>query len=213
MAKADNPICPAKVENTKIKEFNNYQQLKNFKDIEKYLNLNNMKFLSAYQIVDDEKIVAIINYFSEEDNTYYNLYTDETPEIKFVSTQTEEKNKDKTFKLYSWNGVDFDNSFSISVDNNNKEKNFKLNKRSTGKEVAFSWACLFSSKIACISASVAGGVIGAGITGGWGAAVGPLMGWACSFVFGKLVETYGSKEYGCTLFKNGKLTWDCINNG
>lgn len=43
--------------------------------------------------------------------------------------------------------------------------------------------------------------------------IGPLMKLACNFVFGKLVETYGSKEYGCSLFKNGKLTWRYINNG
>lgn len=213
IAKANNLTCLAKIENNKIKEFNNYKQLKNFKDIEEYLNLNNMKFSSAYQIEGDEKIVAIINYFNEEDNTYYNLYTDETPEIKFVSTQKEEKNKDKTFKLYSWNGIEFDNSFSITVDENGKEKNFKLSKRSTGKELALSWACLFSSKIACISASVAGGVLGAGVGGFVGSMVGPLMGTACSIVFGKLVETFGSKEYGCTLIKNGKLTWDYLNNG
>lgn len=61
-------------------------------------------------------------------------------------------------------------------------------------KAALAWACLFSSKVACVGA--AGGAM---LIGPWGAAItGSVAGSACEMLFITLVEKYGGKDASCS---------------
>lgn len=168
--------------------------IKNLDALLENLNQSTEDVISSVWL-DEEVKSGVINLYNEDEDKYYNLYIEEDA-ITYYSTQyyVDESKEEALFELYS---VKEDNStvheFTSSIDKDTGEVEHNIMAKSTDDKV-YKWACIFSSRIACIAAA---GTLGFGVAGPFGATAATF---ACGYVFGTLVEKYGSKDAACKLF-------------
>lgn len=158
------------------------------------LDQNTENIISSYWL-DESVKSGVINLFDSKENKYYNLYI-EKDLITYYSTQyyVNEKTEDANFELYTvTENNDFIHEFTSTIVKETGEVTHQIQPFSTSNAV-YKWACIFSSRIACIAAA---GTLGFGVAGPFGATAAVA---ACSYVFGTLIEKYGSKDAACSIF-------------
>lgn len=184
-------------ESTSAKENNQIvlSQIENFESIIESLSQKSTDIISSYWL-DPSVKSGVINIHNKKEGKYYNLYV-EGDSITYYSTQyhvNDKKDSDANFELYSVDeNNNFTHEFTSTIVKETGEVHHAIAKASTSNTV-YKWACIFSSRIACIAAA---GTLGFGIAGPFGATAAVV---ACGYVFGTLVEKYGSKDAACKIF-------------
>lgn len=197
-----NSLSEAKEQDEQVKtEKLDLSSVKNLDEVLKNLNLSKNDVLDeSYRIPSDN--TAIVNVEDKDNSSFYNLYV-EGDKITSYSTQQSVNNNKAEFNLYDMNGEII---YTSVVDENGQEvsestpaaNDTKVRESGNVNKAALAWACLFSSKVACVGAA-AGVAGGAMLIGPWGAAItGSAAGSACEMLFTTLVEKYGGKDAACS---------------
>ncbi|WP_413364558.1 hypothetical protein [Lysinibacillus sp. 3P01SB] len=171
-----------------------FSKIKNYESLLVTLLQNEEDIISAYWL-DEAVKSGVINIYNKKEDKYYNLYVEEDS-INYYSVQyyVDKESGDANFELYSVgeNNV-ITHEYTSTILKETGEVNHTIGTYSSSNAV-YKWACIFSSRIACIAAA---GTLGFGVAGPFGATAATL---ACGYVFGTLVEKYGSKEAACKIF-------------
>ncbi|HDR7915146.1 TPA: hypothetical protein QCY05_004374 [Bacillus wiedmannii] len=168
-------------------------KIKNFNDVLDSLSQDKKDIISSFWF--DETIKSgVINIYNKDENKYYNLYV-EKDRITYYSTQyyIDSKKEDANFELYSINKDNsFEYEFTSSIVKETGQVQHSMAKAAVSNSV-YKWACIFSSRVACVAAA---GTLGFGVAGPFGATAAVA---ACGYLFGTLVEKYGSKGAACKI--------------
>lgn len=172
----------------------NLSTIKNVNAVLNELSQNENDIISSYWL-DETVKNGVINIHNEKEDKYYNFYI-ENNLITYYSVQyyIDENNEDANFELYTvTKNNKFNHEFTSTIVKETGKVNHQIQSRSVSDSV-YKWACIFSSRLACIAAA---GTLGFGVAGPFGATAAVA---ACSYVFGTLVEKYGSKNAACKIF-------------
>lgn len=206
-----------KVDNERIiiSDLKNLDKLINFSEIEKEFDLSSKKFISAKKIESENIIAGVIDFYDEVEKTNYTLFVNPDRKIEVIATEKIIDIKNVKINLYTWYNKDTQLKYKGIFNKDTQQlKDLSVYQDRMSEDtwrLVVSWACTFSSLLACKTVGYAvgaSGILGGVVLGGLSISAGYIVSQACGFVFNTLVNKLGGKDAACGVISSGKATWE-----